>query len=162
MATEKIHSAVGLADLADADIMHGLTSVRSAAFLVSRCYYAQMMTDIPYSQKPRFGEPCNGCGYCCTMQPCALAEEFLKCTTGPCVALERDGDRTGCGLVRNPLGYLFKAAHPQADVPVLDAPLATQAGSELSADMARALGIGLGCDSDDDADSEAWPALRTA
>lgn len=87
-----------------------------------------------------------------------LAQEFLKCSTGPCIALEVQGDRTGCGLVRNPLGYLFKAAHPEADVPLLDAPLPSEATSQLSAEMAGALGIGKGCDSDDDAFSAAWPA----
>ena len=112
--------------------------------------------------KPRFGKPCNGCDYCCTAEPCGLAQEFLKCFTGPCVALERQGERTGCGLVRNPLGYLFKAAHPEADVPLLDAPLPGEASSELSADMARALGIGKGCDADDDATSAVWPVWRQA
>lgn len=115
------------------------------------------MTDLPYLPKPRFGAPCNGCGYCCAVQPCALAEEFLNCVTGPCVALERDGERTGCGLVRNPLGYLFKAARPNSVESVLDAALPSEVASELSAEMARALGIGLGCDSDDDADSAVWP-----
>ena len=120
------------------------------------------MTQLPSLPKPRFGEPCNGCGYCCSVQPCALAEEFLKCTTGPCVALERDGERTGCGLVRNPLGYLFKAAHPEVEVPVLDAPHTSEVAAELSSEMARALGIGKGCDSDDDAESAAWPLLLQA
>lgn len=120
------------------------------------------MIEYPNLQKPPIGAPCNGCGYCCAVQPCALAEEFLKCTEGPCVALERDGERTGCGLVRNPLGYLFKAAHPDSDVPALDAPACSEVASQLSADMARALGIGKGCDSDDDAESAAWPVLLRA
>lgn len=117
-----------------------------------------MTISLPAIAKPRFGAPCNGCGYCCTMEPCQLAQEFLKCVTGPCVALEIQGDRTGCGLVRNPLGYLFKAAHPEAEVPVLDAPLPCEASSQLSAEMAGALGIGKGCDSDDDEVSAGWPA----
>ena len=91
-----------------------------------------------------------------------LAQEFLQCTTGPCIALEVQGNRAGCGLVRNPLGYLFKAAHPEADVPLLDAPLPCEASSQLSAEMAGALGIGKGCDSDDDAMSAAWPVLLRA
>lgn len=120
----------------------------------------QAMIQLPELQKPRFGQPCNGCGYCCTAEPCGLAQEFLKCFTGPCVALERQGDRTGCGLVGNPLGYLFKAAHPDADVPLLDAPLACEATDQLSAEMAGALGIGKGCDSDDDDVSAQWPAVK--
>lgn len=107
--------------------------------------------------KSRFGEPCNGCGYCCTAEPCTLAKDFLNCVTGPCIALEVQGERTGRGLVRNPLGYLFKAVHPDADVPLLAAPPLSEVTSQLSADMAAALGIGKGCDSDDDAESAAWP-----
>lgn len=111
--------------------------------------------------KPKFGESCNGCGYCCTMEPCKLAQEYLHCTTGPCVALElRDGKRT-CGLVRNPLGYIFKAAHPDMDVPVLDAAPDLPAGKELSESLAAALGIGKGCDSDDDEESAIWPLRFT-
>lgn len=119
------------------------------------------MTTTPALPKPRFGAPCNGCGYCCTAQPCALAEEFLKCSAGPCVALERQGERTTCGLVRNPLGYLFKAAHPDVEVPVLDAPLVSDEGARLSGEIARVLGVGLGCDSSDDAESAAWPGVAT-
>lgn len=107
--------------------------------------------------KPKFGEACNGCGYCCTMQPCMLAQEFLGCSTGPCCALEKQADRTVCGLVRNPLGYIFKAAHPNAEVDVLEAAPDLDASRELSSDLARALGIGSGCDSDDDVQSIAWP-----
>lgn len=111
------------------------------------------MTGLP---KPKFGEPCNGCGYCCTVGPCHLAEEFLHCTTGPCVALEVDGDRFICGLVRNPLGYLFKMAHPDAVVPVLDAAPESEEGYQLSVKLASALGLGKGCDADDDCESMQW------
>lgn len=106
--------------------------------------------------KPKFGDACNGCGYCCTMQPCMLAQEFLGCSTGPCIALEKQAGRTVCGLVRNPLGYIFKAAHPDADVDVLEAAPDLDASRELSSDLASALGIGRGCDSDDDVQSIAW------
>jgi hypothetical protein len=111
--------------------------------------------------KPSFGQSCNGCGYCCTTEPCELAKQFLHCTTGPCVALEWQEDRAVCGLVRNPLGYLFKAARPEADVPLLDAPMDSDAARELSTQLATALGIGRGCDADDDEDSAAW-SLRSA
>lgn len=107
--------------------------------------------------KPLKGEACNGCGYCCSVSPCALAEEFLNCTAGPCVALEYSEGRSLCGLARNPLGYLFKAAHPAEEVAVLDAAPAIPAGQELSAQIAQALGIGKGCDADDDGESAAWP-----
>jgi len=84
---------------------------------------------------------------------------MLNCHTGPCVALEALGDRHVCGLVRNPLAYLFKAAHPTADVPLLDPPPPGEAAARLSADLASALGLGMGCDSDDDFPSlAAWNA----
>lgn len=106
--------------------------------------------------KPDFGSPCNGCGYCCATEPCMLAQDFLKCTSGPCVALEVKDGRTLCGLVRNPLGYLFKAAHPDADVPLDDAP-DSEAAHQLSVQLATSLGLGKGCDADDDQESRAWP-----
>lgn len=76
---------------------------------------------------------------------------------GPCTALEvRDG-KSSCGLVRNPLGYLFKAAHPDDDsVSVLEDAPNLEAGRQLSSDLAAALGIGRGCDSDDDEESASW------
>jgi len=107
-------------------------------------------------QKPKFGEKCTGCGYCCTVGPCKLAQEFLHCVTGPCVALEASEGGTICGLVRNPLGYLYKATHPDADVPLLDAPPAVEAGYQLSVKFAAALGVGKGCDADDDFESTQW------
>lgn len=106
--------------------------------------------------KPVFGAPCNGCGYCCSVQPCQLAQEFLNSHTGPCVALEKRDGRAVCGLVRNPLSYIFAAAHPDQEVPVLDEALDCDAGRQLSSDLAAALGVGKGCDADDDSDSEAW------
>lgn len=85
-----------------------------------------------------------------------LAQEFLKCSSGPCVALESIEGRFICGLVRNPLAYLFQAAHPEQDVPVLDAAPASEATTQLSEDLAKALGIGRGCDADDDEEAAMW------
>lgn len=64
--------------------------------------------------------------------------------------------RTVCGLVRNPLGYLYKAAHPNSTVSALDAPDSPESARSLSAEIAAALGIDKGCDADDDAESEDW------
>lgn len=105
--------------------------------------------------KPAYGLACNSCGYCCDVEPCKLAQEFLHCETGPCVALEVHEGKTRCGLVRNPLGYLFKAAHPQADVPLLDTPEGLE-GHQLSVEFATALGLGKGCDAEDDDASLQW------
>lgn len=88
--------------------------------------------------KPRKGDPCNGCGMCCTVQPCMLAAEFLNCTEGPCVALESEDGRTYCGMVRRPIHYLLRQDAP---------PSATGA---LQSHLASVLGLGHGCDSDDE------------
>lgn len=122
-------------------------------------YDAVMTTPLT---KPKFGDSCTGCGYCCTAQPCALAVEFLKCSEGPCVALEAQGGRFVCGLVRNPLGYLYQATHPEEAVPFLDSPPSNDVASQLSADIAAALGVGLGCDSTDDEESAAWRGIVPA
>lgn len=94
-------------------------------------------------EKPRFEQPCNGCGYCCTQEPCQLASDILGATEGPCPALEwRDG-RSWCGLVSNPGRYL----------PVERIDL--EPGS-LSALLAGVLRLGAGCDADDDEVSAQW------
>lgn len=120
---------------------------------------AHAPAELPRLTKPIQGSACNGCGYCCATEPCALAHEFLHCTVGPCVALEVREGRTFCGLVRNPLGYLFKAAHPQADVPLLEEAPDNDEGHRLSVKLAAALGLGHGCDASDDEESAAWPGL---
>ena len=71
-------------------------------------------------------------------EPCQLAVEFLHCTAGPCVALERADGRTYCGLVRHPAKYLFGEDMPQ---------VVTGNFSSLLAGM---LGLGMGCDAEDD------------
>lgn len=91
-------------------------------------------------KKPAFGEPCNGCGMCCTVEPCAIAKEFLHCITGPCVALETDDNRTYCGMVRRPVFYLLGIDAPPAE------------SGEIQSHVAGILRIGAGCDSDDLAD----------
>jgi hypothetical protein len=88
--------------------------------------------------KPRLGQSCNGCGMCCAAEPCHLAVEFLDCTVGPCVALETDGARTYCGLVRRPTHYLVGKSAP----PAVTGP--------LSVHLAYMLGLGVGCDASDE------------
>jgi hypothetical protein len=108
--------------------------------------------------KPAKSQACNGCGFCCATEPCDLAQEFLGCSNGPCVALEFNPWRTHCGLVCNPLGCLFKAAHSDQDVPVLDEAPPSEAGHQLCVQLSSALGLGVGCDAeDDDEDSRSWP-----
>lgn len=93
--------------------------------------------------KPKLNSPCNHCGMCCTVQPCELANEFLNCTEGPCIALERDGIKQVCGLVRRPAYYMFGEHRPESET------------GHLSVLFANSLGIGRGCDADD-VDPSVW------
>ena len=88
-------------------------------------------------EKPRFGQPCNGCGWCCTEEPCKLAQDALNCTSGPCIALEDEAGRKVCGLVKRPSWYMFGEDAPESET------------GWLSVMFANALGIGRGCDADD-------------
>lgn len=124
-------------------------------------YHPSMSAMLPRLPKPAFNQPCNGCGYCCTVEPCQLAQEFLRCDTGPCVALEAYEGRTICGLVRNPLAYLFWAVHPETHSPALTEAPEHPEGHALSAELAQALGVGRGCDSEDDEESREWSLRAT-
>lgn len=75
-------------------------------------------------EKPRKGAPCNGCGYCCAAERCLLAIEALGDGPGPCPAMQFEGARFYCGLLR-------------------------EAPGPLQPTIAFLLGIGHGCDADD-------------
>lgn len=89
---------------------------------------------LPILQKPTFGSACNGCGYCCKEQACWISENLLQSTVAPCIALETDGERYFCGMVRNPSHYLQ---------------LKFDGNAMLQPMIFAALGVGKGCDSDD-------------
>lgn len=90
--------------------------------------------------KPRRGQPCNGCGWCCAMEPCELAREFISGpVTAPCPALERQDGRFVCGMIRRPSHYM--------DLPN------DWADQHLGGMFAEALGAGRGCDADDPDDN---------
>lgn len=93
------------------------------------------------------GEKCNGCGLCCAAWPCILAREFVGATSGPCPALEFEGGRFWCGLLRAPHRYL--GTFPEGDYLLQPA-------------FAFLLGAGLGCDSDDDPPIAEYRARETA
>lgn len=53
-------------------------------------------------RKPAHGEPCTGCGMCCFMSLCTLAQHVFHAGEfeGPCPALMLGSDgRSACGLV---------------------------------------------------------------
>ena len=87
--------------------------------------------------KPKFGESCNSCGICCIVRPCQLSLEILGDLPGPCRALESDGDKRVCGIIKRPAWYMFKE---DVEDDMTD---------YLSTIFSMALGIGIGCDSDD-------------
>lgn len=81
-------------------------------------------------RKPMFGDPCNGCGLCCVATACAIGVEFISTAKAgrPCPALEWEGGRSWCGLVRHPTRYMDRPAKDIAEI-------REQAG-RLGADMA--------------------------
>lgn len=84
-------------------------------------------------EKPPYGAPCNGCGFCCAAERCILSVEMIGAGPGPCPAMEFEQGRFWCGLVRNASRY---ASH----VP------------EFADDAFRQMMMpyfGTGCDSDD-------------
>lgn len=112
----------------------------------------------PY-RKPSRGSDCPGCGYCCAVQPCEIATEFLGAVAaGVCPALERNADTggTACGMIVRPLHYLLADGLRRIGGSAEDPDLAP-VQAELSESIAKALGAGHGCDSDDDEHSIHWP-----
>lgn len=102
--------------------------------------------------KPRHGEPCNGCGVCCIAQVCDLGLELGDEIN--CKALIQNPDRTfSCGLVVNPYHFL-----PEDELVVwkfIDSKDGSGAGERRLKELnAEFLGAGRGCDSDDDAVAE--------
>lgn len=61
----------------------------------------------PAPPKPTYGAPCNGCGACCRAVPCRMARDLVGAFDAPCPALEHDGARYWCGLVRNPAAHVL-------------------------------------------------------
>lgn len=102
--------------------------------------------------KPAFGQPCNGCGYCCAAEPCGIAREFIGADEeGPCPALECEGGRFSCGMIVRPLVYLGQAAgiSDAFSLPRGAKAEPDEADAELGRQIAEALGAGRGCDADD-------------
>jgi hypothetical protein len=86
-------------------------------------------------EKPRWGDPCNGCGLCCASETCRIARQFMGAMVAPCPAMEFEGGRFWCGLVRTPHKYLAET-HPWID-------------DSIRSSFMLVLGVGRGCDSED-------------
>lgn len=65
------------------------------------------MLEKPSLEKPKFGEPCNGCGLCCLSIPCPIARDLIGAFEAPCPALEIDEGRYWCGIIRNPSKHIY-------------------------------------------------------
>lgn len=81
--------------------------------------------------KPKYGSPCNGCGWCCQEEICLVGkiffglgkrDDFIK---GPCPAMSYENGKVRCGVVL------------------------AEERCGLDPRTAIALGIGQGCDADD-------------
>lgn len=88
--------------------------------------------------KPRYGEPCNGCGMCCVAVQCPVSLGLFG-EQPLCPALEQAGDALACGLMRNTLDYV-------PDMPAWG-------GKALTEAFALMIGSGLGCDGADENDT---------
>lgn len=81
---------------------------------------------LPILPKPRFGEPCNGCGYCCKQEVCEVGKAvFGENAPAPCPGLEVKAGRYICSL--------FELA-----------------SEEHRLFLMWRMGIGMGCDSEDE------------
>ncbi len=92
----------------------------------------QSITIIQRLDKPRYGDPCNGCGSCCILTRCPIGEALFPESDGrACPALISEGVKMACGIINDPTAYLSVPGAKAADV---------------SAAIALMLGVGLGCD----------------
>jgi len=57
--------------------------------------------NVAVNNKPKMGEPCNSCGYCCLTEVCCIGQELTGSSIGPCKLLITDGDKHTCHLAKN-------------------------------------------------------------
>lgn len=78
--------------------------------------------------KPRCGDPCNGCGLCCYSEVCPVGKMAFGDVEAPCLALvmSKDMTRTRCGLVL------------------------IEIDNDMGTQVQEAIGVGCGCSMDDD------------
>jgi hypothetical protein len=95
-------------------------------------------------RKPPEGAPCNGCGVCCTVQPCPLGMVLSRRRTGTCAALRWDGPTAlyRCGALAEPRTVVTEALGRRG------AWLARPIAAVLKRLARRWIAAGQGCDSD--------------
>lgn len=91
-------------------------------------------------EKPAMGQPCNGCGYCCAAEVCAIGIQAFGEVEAPCPAMQfRDG-RFWCAVIET----------------------AAAADPVFGAHMRWVMAIGRGCDAGTDEESEAFALTHVA
>tara|TARA_B100000700_G_scaffold311500_2_gene393675 strand:+ start:129860 stop:130159 length:300 start_codon:yes stop_codon:yes gene_type:complete len=53
---------------------------------------------VAVERKPKYGQACNHCGYCCLTEVCSVGKTVTGQTTAPCSLLKTDGDNHYCTL----------------------------------------------------------------
>lgn len=102
-------------------------------------------------EKPRHGEPCNRCGFCCEIELCQLSSAVfdMPFDAGPCPALLYDFDgQSRCGLATFPAQY----------APVRAAIHGEEALREAAFFL---IGSGVGCDALNEHEVENEPFERS-
>jgi len=63
------------------------------------------------ASKPAWGEPCNGCGVCCIVEPCPVGMLVSGKRTGACKALAWNAEQARylCGVVSEPRRFIAPA-----------------------------------------------------
>lgn len=87
------------------------------------------MTALPIADhapmKPKYGDQCNGCGYCCAAEVCAVGKAIHgDDTPAPCPSMTYQDRKFSCGAL----------------------PIADSIGGEYGLALRLMLGIGIGCD----------------
>lgn len=95
--------------------------------------------------KPRYGEPCNGCGMCCIAVQCVVSTALFG-EREICPALTQAGRSLVCGLMIDTAAYV---------------PDTTQwGGKTLTEVFALMIGSGIGCDAQADGEPDNPEARR--
>ncbi|MGD1524189.1 hypothetical protein [Vibrio owensii] len=55
--------------------------------------------NVAVNKKPKMGQPCNHCGYCCLTEVCSVGQELTGKSFGPCTLLVTEGDEHRCKLI---------------------------------------------------------------
>jgi hypothetical protein len=94
--------------------------------------------------KPPEGAPCNGCGVCCTVQPCPLGMVLSGRRTGACAALRWDDAAAlyRCGALTEPRAVVTQTLGQRGVW------LARPIAAVLQRLAHRWIAAGRGCDSD--------------